>query len=53
MISHRWASVKHDMSSFIHFALRFIESKGLERDKSEVRTYQLNVHQQLRFEVRT
>ena len=53
MISHRWALVKHVASSFICFPLQCIELEGLESNISKVRTYQLSVHQRLKFKVCT
>ena len=53
MISHCWALIKRVISGYIHFLLRFIESKGLENDMSKVRTCQLSAHQWFRLKVRT
>ena len=53
MISHPWASVKRVALGFIRFPLRFIESEGLESNISKVRTYQISVHQRLKYEVYT
>ena len=52
-ISHHWALVKHVALGFIRFLLQSIKLEGLESDMSKVRTYQLSVHQRLRFKVHT